>query len=339
MLKSSVPVCYFPSTTLFLDDSRDVLLNVVLELDENIAYRVFDIPSQALEYIESKRCQQDRFYHGPNRRERAKRGLQFGLSMLHQDVYNPDRFTEVSVVVVNYVMPGTNGIHFCRCLESSPIKKILLIGQADEPMAIAALNEGIIDCYIKKNDPNLAALITESIYDLQFQYFQAKSDLICHALSVAGPAVIYKNVFVQFFQQLCGENNIVEYYMLDSVGSYLMLDEDANTSFLMIKDEKNILDDYQRALSNGASQEILQQLSSREKIVADWWSDMANANPRDCLPALISAQRLLTNEASYFAYLRSNNHANIRQQKILSYHRYLEELDAEVLLVSEDLSV
>ena len=36
MTHTSIPMYYFPSTTLFLDDSPDFLLNFVLQLDEGV---------------------------------------------------------------------------------------------------------------------------------------------------------------------------------------------------------------------------------------------------------------------------------------------------------------
>ncbi len=40
----SIPICYFPSTALFVDDSSHFLLNFILQLDENLAYHSFNSP-------------------------------------------------------------------------------------------------------------------------------------------------------------------------------------------------------------------------------------------------------------------------------------------------------
>ena len=340
MQRSSIPTCYFPSTTLFLDDSRDFLLNFVLQLDEGVAYRIFDAPNPALDYIQNKRCELDLLSHqalhgyaqGQNPQHAA--GNKLALTAIHEEVYNPHRFAEVSVVVVDYAMPGMNGLEFCRCIENNNIKKILLTGQADEKMAIAAFNEGLIHRYIKKSDINAAELITKSIYELQFQYFQAMSEVIARTLSVATPASIYDKKFVQFFEQLCAEHNIIEYYLADSSGSYFMLDEDANTSFLIVKNEEDILRDYEWARENGASEELLVQLASGEKIPSNWQAQTVHSGLNQWISCLIPAQKLVLDETYYYAYLQGNVLFDVRQPKILSYHRYLEELDAEELLVS-----
>ena len=228
----SIPTCYFPSTALFLDDSRDFLLNFVLQLDEGVAYRTFNSPRQALDYIHSKRCEQDLVsQHCLTEYTEAKNcpltnhTINLDLAAIYAEIYNPHRFSEISVVVVDYAMPGMDGLEFCRRIENSNIKKILLTGQADEKLAIAAFNEGLIHRYIKKSDVNAAALITKSIYDLQLQYFQTMSDMVVRMLSVTSPNCLRDKKFAQFFSQLRDEKGIVEYYLVvETIPGQLVLD-------------------------------------------------------------------------------------------------------------------
>jgi len=339
MQHSSIPTCYFPSTTLFLDDSRDFLLNFVLQLDEGVAYRIFDAPSRALDYIHNKTCEFDllsrsRAGQVENRHLSATKSAKLELAAIHAEVYNPHRFSEVSVVVVDYAMPGMDGLEFCRRIENNNIKKILLTGQADEKLAIAAFNEGLIHRYIKKSDANASELITRSIYELQLQYFQAMSEMIVRMLSISSPSALYDKTFTQFFRQLCAEKNIVEYYLADKSGSFFMLDEDANTSFLIVKSEEDIHSYHQLALENNADADVLQQLAHGEKIPAFWLTQPLSQPWSEVVNCLVPAKCLIGNENYHYVYLEGNDLFDVRQQKILSYHRYLEELDAEELLVS-----
>ena len=265
----SIPTCYFPSTALFLDDSHDFLLNFVLQLDEGLAYRIFDSPRKALDYIHNKRCELDLVsQHCLTEYTEAKNcpltnhTINLDLAAIHAEVYNPHRFSEISVVVVDYAMPGMDGLEFCRRIENSNIKKILLTGQADEKLAIAAFNEGLIHRYIKKSDINAAEQITKSIYDLQLQYFQAMSDMVVRMLSVTSPSCLHDKKFGEFFRQLREEKGIIEYYLVDNSGSFFMLDDDANVSFLIVKSEADIRLHYDLALDNGASEEVLDELAA-----------------------------------------------------------------------------
>ncbi len=337
MHQVSVPTCYFPSTALFLDDSRDFLLNFVLQLDEGVAYRIFDAPQKALDYIHHKQCALELVsqYCAKKHTEvkiypLTHHTLNSELAAIHAEVYNPHRFAEISVVVVDYAMPGMDGLEFCRRIENNNIKKILLTGQADEQLAIAAFHEGLIHRYIKKSDVHAAELITKSIYELQGQYFQAMSDMVVRLLSVSPPRCLQDRTFVLFFNEFRKKHGIIEYYLLDEAGSFFMLDEDANVSFLIIKRPEDLQSHQEFAKSQGANADLLVALIRGKKIPGFW---QTNGSWDDWLQCLVPAERLVADtETFYYAFLSGKTVTSARQQKILSYHRYLEELDAEELL-------
>lgn len=333
MQRVSIPVCYFPSTVLFLDDNRDFLLNFVLQLDEGLAYRIFDNPGKALDYIHNKHHMLGVFnalHVRDEERAYAPGRLNAQLAPIQQEVYNPHRFTEISVVVLDYAMPSMNGLEFCRRIDNPNIKKILLTGQADEALAVEAFNEGLIHRYIKKSDFNAAELITNSIVELQFQYFQAMSDTIEQTLGFVSPHCLRDKRFVDFFTTFVRDNHIIEYYLLDDTGSFLMLDEDANVSFFILKHEKDMRAYYQLAVSEGVDEVLLEQLANGQKLPVSWSSTLKGD---EWQKALVPAQPLKGSDLYYYAYLTGNTLFDIRQQKILSYLRYLDELDAEELLV------
>lgn len=336
----SIPTCYFPSTALFIDDSRDFLLNFVLQLDEGLAYRVFDSPFDALDCIHKKRCELDMLsqrclseYTEAKNCPLTNHTINLDLTAIHAEIYNPRRFAEISVVVVDYAMPGMDGLEFCRRIENRNIRKILLTGKADEKLAIDAFNEGLIHRYIQKSDPNVAELITRGIYDLQFQYFHLMSGMVARMLSVTSPSCLHDKKFAEFFYRLRQEKGIVEHYLADNSGSFLLLDDDANSSFLIVRSEEDLRLHYDFALDNGASGEVLDQLAAGEKIPCFW---QANEQPREYsnwLTCLVKAHRFVSDETYFYAYVPGPALFDVRQDKILSYHRHLEELDAEELLL------
>ncbi|KTD64352.1 response regulator [Legionella spiritensis] len=343
----SIPACYFPSTALFVDDSRDFLLNFVLQLDEDLAYKIFDSPVDALDCINRKRCEFEMLNQRceselceARRRPLANSVVNLNLAAIHAEIYNPRRFSEISVVVVDYAMPGMDGIEFCRRLADTSIKKILLTGQADEKIAIEAFNEGLIHRYIHKNDPDSAELITRSIRELQWQYFQAMSDMIVRMLSVTPPNCLYDRVFIDFFHQLRAEKRVVEYYLADSGGSFLLLDDDAKVSFLIVKNKAELESQCALARAKGASDEVLNQLLAGEKMLCFWQDDCLNSDNgltaewnswENCL---VSANRLQGENTYYYAYIHGPVLFDVRQDKILSYHRHLDDVDAEELLLA-----
>lgn len=343
MQQFTIPTCYFPSTAVFVDDSRDFLLNFVLHLDEGLAYRIFDSPHEALDWVKRKRCELELLnqrclseYTEAKNCPLTNHTINLDLAAIHAEVYNPSRFSEISIVIVDYAMPGMDGLEFCRSIEDNNIKKILLTGQADEQLAIAAFNEGLIHRYIRKNDPDVANLIIKSIHELQLQYFQSMSDMIVRMLSVASPSCLHDRQFSELFREVCKKNKIVEFYLADNSGSFFMLDEDANVSFLIVKNEADMRLHYDLALDNGASEEVLDCLLKREKIPCFWQSNRATPQWSEWSNCLVPAKKYVSSETYYYAYVQGAVLFDVRLDKILTYHKYLEALDAQELLTCEE---
>ncbi len=337
----SIPTCYFPSTAVFVDDSCDFLLNFVLQLDEGLAYRVFDSPFAALDCIHQKRCELELLsqrclseYTEAKNCPLTNHTINLDLAAIHAEIYNSKRFSEISVVVVDYAMPGMDGIEFCKRIEDTHIKKILLTGQADEKLAIEAFNEGLIDRYIKKSDPDVANLIAKGIHDLQLQYFQSMSDVVVRMLSVTSPGCLHDSQFSALFWDLCKKNKIVEFYLADNSGSFLMLDESAQLSFLIVKNDADMKLHYDLALDSGASGEVLDELHNREKIPCFWQSKSNTPQWSEWSSCLVPAQKYQSDETYYYAYAQGPILFDVQSDKILSYHQYLEEVDAEEILLS-----
>lgn len=238
MPQFSTPVCYFPGTVLFIDDNRDFLLNFVLQLDEWLAYRVFDSPFDALDIIHKKYSNQDL----PVQRCLTSMSINKPLNdyyAMYRELYNPERFADISVVVVDYAMPGMNGLDVCRSLDATRIKKILLTGQADEDLAQEALRCGLIDRYIHKNDPDVADLITAAIEQLQWQYAQETSIDIIQALNITYPSSLDDTQCMNALQQYRHDHHIAEFYLLDTAGHFLLVDVDAGIHFLQINQQND----------------------------------------------------------------------------------------------------
>lgn len=280
----------------------------------------------------SQRCLSE--YTEANNCPLTNHTINLNLNAIHAEIYNPKRFSEISVVVVDYAMPGMDGIEFCRRIGNTNIKKILLTGQADEKLAIEAFNEGLIHRYIQKSDPNVAEIITKSIYDLQLQYFQVMSDMIVRMLSVTSPSCLHDKKFAEFFRQLRQEKGIVEYYLADNSGSFLLLDDDANANFLIVKNEADMRLHYDLALDNGASDEVLDQLASGEKIPCFWQATTKPPEWNDWAACLVPAHRFVSEEIYLYAYVSGSALFDVHQNKIVSYHHHLEEIDAEELLLT-----
>lgn len=332
-MNTTIPVCYFPSTVLFVDDSRDFLLNFVLQLDDELSYQIFDSPHKALESINLAHSELDKLkdrclseYTEAEHCPLTNYTVNLNLSALHGEIYNRQRFSEISCVVVDYAMPGMNGLEFCEKLKDIPIKKILLTGQADEKIAIKAFNDGLIDKYIKKSSDNISQLISKTIASLQSEYFVLMSETLTCMLSVSSPNCLKDKAFVDFFRQVLKQKKIVEYYLTDNSGSFLMLDADGKMHALILKNQQDLKTHYDLGRDNGANKEVLDSLQEGSKIPAftrdvnyyEPWSEWSSY--------LLPAKELLGRETYYYSLVEGKPLLDIREENVYSYTQYLEEL-------------
>ena len=272
MKYSGIPACYFPTSVIFVDDSKRFLTNTSYKLEESLAYLLFDNPKRALEYITkenkanvslSKYLKANIEPHGfflPD-----QHSLNFDVKAIYKEIYNPKRFDLVSVVVVDYSMPVINGVELCKQLRDSPIKIIMVTGEADQRLAVELFNDNLIDKFILKSDPNFDDLLNNSIKDLQLRFFQELTEQVASALSVE-PYCLNEPHFIQLFEKIIQDNEIIEYYLLDAPGSFLLVDAYGKSQWLIVNTAEDIKMYYEFAMDSQAPVALLNELKTNQKV-------------------------------------------------------------------------
>jgi CheY-like chemotaxis protein len=132
-----VPYCKSQTTTLFVDDNPDFHLALSLSLPSDKGpYRFLSDPVEALECLRQA------------------------------------KMNNISVVFMDYLMPKMTGVEVfeqagCLCTE-----KILLTSTTDKKIIAEALNRGLIDRHISKQDPNLIQMLVEALQTGTQNYFK-----------------------------------------------------------------------------------------------------------------------------------------------------------------------
>ncbi len=271
----SIEAMYFPTSVLFVDDSRNFLLNFTLQLDEDIAFEVKYSPYEALDVIyardqailanKSSQNALSRYNHLTFDSKNANGAI----SEIGKEIYNPLRFSEISVVVVDYEMPGMNGLEFISKMENSRIKRILLTGQTDEAIAKKAIDQGFVDLYIQKQDRNVFDKVNNGIRQLQHEYFQDMSKLVNKIMGVSAstePFALRNERFIQFFKSILLKYNIVEYYLNDDLGSFLLVSDDGKISIIQNCVESEVQKCVEEAKLHQIKRSTLQQLEQGKKL-------------------------------------------------------------------------
>ena len=324
-----IPVCYLRSKTLFVDDSQDFLMNFSLQLPDDFNYQLHTSPNSAqhvLQHIENTQA----LYHACLGKQiqtqgspLTTQGLQIDISEIYKILYNPDRFAEIGVVVVDYAMPGMDGITFCEHIKHLPFGRILLTGKADERIAIKAFNDGLIDCYAQKHDPMLAATIKHNIQTLQKRYFQRLSNSLNHILSINGLNCLNDPEFFDLFEQIIANHHIVEYYLVDTGGSFLMLDNQANCHFLLVKTDEDLRYYQEMACDTQAPQTVLDKLATGNFLPSCLLYDNTHATSPDWSQPLIPLKQLQGRQHYHYALTNELHGFDLKLEQISPFEVYL----------------
>lgn len=264
-----LPIYQHPSLTVLIDDSANFLRSLSFQLDPALPRKRFNSPKLALEWLreQSARPQQpapllcDNVDAYP--RLSQQRAVGFNLEEICRISHRRERFMTPSVLVVDYSMPGMNGIEFCEALHDSRYKIILLTGTADDRVAVAAFNRGLIHRYIQKSDDNALERLGIEIGALQRSYFEAQSDRMQGLMALNDFRFITDPAIDSMFREISARYNIVEHYLYTEPAGILLYDRDALPRLLVIATEQTMDSHYEVAVDNGAPGSLLDALKER----------------------------------------------------------------------------
>lgn len=332
MNQFQIPPFYFPTTVVFVDDSIDFLSNLSLQLSPSLAFQLFDSPAKALQMLEAADNSHSQLgnifsrYHHTDDLPLTHHVIDVNLDKVHREVYKKQRFKQISVAVVDYDMPSINGIEFCRRIANPNIKKILLTGKADANIAVQAFNEGIIDRFILKQAPDAIGQLNQAIAELQQTYFHQTERLLSAVLTIGKHEFLRDPLFAEQFGKICDKNRIVEFYLCSEPDGMLIRTAEGVSSLLLVPSEDALQSQYEIADAQGAPQELLDALKSRQ-FLPYFWKTGGHYTPecRDWRTYLFPATEVRGEKL--FRYAIVNNAPLHKAANVLSYSEFLEEID------------
>jgi CheY-like chemotaxis protein len=323
---------YFPTTVTFVDDSPTFLSNLCLQLDPQLAFRLFSSPGEALDFVNSRPRPglSDEPIFAPFRdrtdEDVAQQVIALNVNTVRKQVHNAQRFLATSVVVVDYDMPGMNGLEFCRRMTDPAVRKIMLTGKADEHIAVQSFNEGIIHRFISKQDASAVVALNRAVHDLQNAYFDDMCQSILDTLVASEYAFLHDDALATRVAELSGSLGIVEHYLSYCPGGLLMLDSAGKSYLLILYTDETLRGLREIAVEQQAPADFLEELDSRRSLPYFWQSG-------GHYPAGCSEWEAYTYPATRFSgrqdyvYAVIPNPPGLDLSHVLSYDRYLERID------------
>ncbi|MDG2278729.1 MAG: hypothetical protein P8L31_12275 [Pseudomonadales bacterium] len=249
---------YHPTTVGFIDDNIRFLESLAPHTPDAVTARNFFTPESALKWLSTLNPRPplayDCFYHEDG-------FIRFDLAALEQEIKLADRFRRVSVLVVDYAMPTMDGLEFCAQVEDPDICKLLLTGVADEKVAVAAFNQGLIHRYVPKATIRNVADIFAHIEILQRRYFGQFGDRISASLATDASQFHWISQVQDNLSKLLRQHEAVEYYLLSQPRGYLLADRQGKTTRIVVLSDAELRVEIAKCRDQGAPAKVQQALA------------------------------------------------------------------------------
>lgn len=342
---TEIGLCYYPTTTVLIDDDKDFLtiLSAQLFSKDHLACRPFSNPIEALHYLNDQ-YHPDFFIHhcfksDDNNNVTTNHSVNLNLSEIHKEIYNPDRFAQIVDVVVDFDMPKLTGAEFCQQVKNPLIQKIMLTGKAGNDLAVNLFNEGKINQFMMKTgSTELITQVPKVILNMRHKTFMSFSEkalshndhIMTHPLKSVLTDVSFINLFNDFYQK----SQAIEHYILDNQGSFLFLDKNGKLSWLIVVSEAEMERYMQIAQSGEGTSSVVNALKNRSHIpffpVEASQNQTSNDNCHKDTPShwnkYLHPARVLDGKTRYYYhYLSDLKTSNIKFDKIISYQSYLDD--------------
>jgi CheY-like chemotaxis protein len=267
MKMKTQPAIYFPTTVLLIDDDYDFLTSLTLHLSpEKAIFKKWTDPQQCLIHLNSEFRPDPFEMNWVSRRgdeDFEHRIMDVNISELYKEVYRRDRFQTVSTIVVDYQMPGMNGLEFCESIKSPHIRKILLTGVTDRQIGIDALHKGLIHRYYRKDEPNLPEVLDQAVGELQLDYFRSLTQDINRIVMLPPEdTALSDSAFVEFLEAQARSFGAVERYLCGATGSFLFVNAHGETNGVYVNLEP-VVESFLELADDEVPAQVLEKLKSR----------------------------------------------------------------------------
>ncbi len=153
-----------PGSIVFLDDDPDYLEMLAMVMPRHWPMRLFVRPALCIQHLlrEPRLWEQDRW----NQQllvDLWRQGKPLIPQVLAYWARSSERWAFTHVCVVDFSMPGMDGLQVLSELVDWPGARVMLTGQADERVAVGAFNRGLIDQFIPKQTPDISVQLAGAL--------------------------------------------------------------------------------------------------------------------------------------------------------------------------------
>jgi CheY-like chemotaxis protein len=234
------PLFHRPGTVVFLDDDPDYLEMLALVLPRHWHLKLFLRPSDCIAHL----LQEPPFWEADAWNQQQLIGLwREGKPLIPQVLAYWSRYTEryalSRVCVVDFSMPGMDGLQVLAELGDWPGSRVLLTGQADEQVAVRAFNRGLIDQFIPKQTQDISRRLVEAVERLLFTAHARHAQIWRSTLTQEQSALLRTAGVDTWLTAFCAKN-WVEHVVIGSPFGVLGMDAAGKIGWLQLETRQGL---------------------------------------------------------------------------------------------------
>jgi len=252
---------WHPTSMVFIDDNVHFLKSTIALVGHGDSlYLAYDNPNHAVSYV---------YKYGDNVDNhsffiaKSEDDIYFSTLSL---IYNRFRFLTISTVISDYDMPIVNGAEFFQKISDLNCHKVMLTGIATNALALSMIKDNLISDFIRKGDFNFTDTVEDNVErGNKFLFNNFTNDHVNMASNVKCSVSINRTID-DIVKGIYADGDILEYYALDEVGSYLLVDRFDEVSAIFVHNEAYIDKKY-NVLKQYFSADICDLLLRGERIL------------------------------------------------------------------------
>ncbi|MES2839754.1 MAG: response regulator [Pseudomonadota bacterium] len=264
----TIPLFHRPGSILFLDDDTDYLDMLGMVIPTHWQVELFSRPSGFAQRMQQEpaRWEADAMLQ-LQMIERWRQGQPLLPQILRYWAVNPARYQLVKTCVVDYAMPGTDGLKVLNTLLDWPGSRVLLTGQADEQIAIQAFNNGLIDQFVPKQTTDITRHLMGVLRKLMHAPHPRLNTLWRGALQPSQQSLLQIPSIAQALQTFASQN-WVEYAVLGEPFGLIGLDGAGDAHWLQLEPTSSLADLAELAGSAGLGFDVVRAVQAGNQLAA-----------------------------------------------------------------------
>lgn len=241
-----IPLFYYPTTLLWVDDDTNLLKIMSLEFNKNYSIKTFCTAKSCLDFLKNYKSalnkhqllnlnEQDEYYGELNHTP-----INVDITKIARIANDKERYNDISITIIDYRLPDASGFDIAKNIHATPMKKILLTGKATPEETLDGFNKSLIDRMVRKGDPETMDILTNYINELTLDYFCQQTASLLASLNTEVMLPLNDPAFIQFFNNYVDRHCISEFYIIDKQGSFLCIDKNQKRFCLVMHTDNSL---------------------------------------------------------------------------------------------------